>query len=285
MEDRDWLMLKVLYNKKSITKTAETLFISQPALTNRLRQMEKDFGVKIVHRGSKGVQFTPQGEYLASSAEEVLLKIRQIKDQVLNIDKEVIGTLRLGASYYFTKYRLPGLLKQFRNLYKDVEFRVTTTWSKDIFSLMYNQDIQVGFIRSEPNWNGDAHLLLEEPICISSKEKIDLKNLPNLPRIDYNTDPGNKTLIDGWWRENCSAPPLISMNVDRVDTAKEMVVYGLGYAFLPDTIFKETDNVNKIYITDMHGNRIVRKTWMIYHPEVLETKVVEAFVNFIKGIY
>ncbi len=65
MEYRDWYILQTLYQEQNITKTAETLYLSQPALTKRLRQIEKEFGVQIVQRGSRGVHFTPQGEYLA----------------------------------------------------------------------------------------------------------------------------------------------------------------------------------------------------------------------------
>lgn len=284
MEDRDWLMLKVLYHTKNMTKAAATLFISQPAITNRLRQMEKEFGVIIVNRGSKGIHFTPQGEYLAKCAEDVLLKTRQIKDHVLNLETEVAGTLRLGASNFFTKYRLPSLLKHFRNQYPRVDFKVTTTWSKDVFSLLSNQYIQVGFIRGGHIWSGETHLLFEEPICLTSKEEIDIHNLPNLPRIDYQTDPINKTLLDNWWREKFSHPPLISMDVDRLDTCKEMVLNGLGYAFMPSTIVSKTDDVRKINLTDKMGNPLLRQTLMIYQQDSLETRVVRAFINFVKDI-
>ncbi|RBN36768.1 LysR family transcriptional regulator, partial [Priestia megaterium] len=55
MDDRDWLILQVLYREKNITKAAKELFISQPALTHRLQQMEKEFHVQIVNRGRRGV--------------------------------------------------------------------------------------------------------------------------------------------------------------------------------------------------------------------------------------
>jgi DNA-binding transcriptional LysR family regulator len=284
MEERDWLMLKVLYHTKNMTKAAAILFISQPAITNRLRLLEKEFGITIVNRGSKGIQFTPQGEYLAKSAEDILLRIRQIKDQVLNMEGEVTGTLRLGASNFFTKYRLPGLLKHFRNQYPNVDFKVTTTWSKDVFRLLSNQDVQIGFIRGGHIWNGETHQLFEEPICLTSKDEIDIHDLPNLPRIDYQTDPINKTLLDNWWREKFSHPPLISMDVDRLDTCKEMVVNGLGYAFMPSTIVNEADNIRKIIMTDNMGNPLLRRTLMIYQRDSLETRVVKEFVNFVKDI-
>ena len=63
--------------EKTLQKQQKAVFISQPALTNRLQQIEQEFAVQIVNRGRRGVQFTPQGEYLAKSAHEVLINIQR----------------------------------------------------------------------------------------------------------------------------------------------------------------------------------------------------------------
>ena len=156
MEDWDWRILQVLHEQKNITKTAQALFMSQPALTARLQHIEKEFGIKIVVRTSKGVQFTPQGEYLARSSEEVLQKIRDIREQVSNLDKDVVGTLRIGASSYFTMYTLPALLRSFHKEYPAVDFKVTTAWSKEIFNQVQNRQIHLGFISSDYGWEGGS---------------------------------------------------------------------------------------------------------------------------------
>ena len=56
IKQKDWLIIKTLYEEKNITKTAEKLYITQPALTYRLQAIEQEFGVKIVNRGKKGVE-------------------------------------------------------------------------------------------------------------------------------------------------------------------------------------------------------------------------------------
>ncbi|MDF2929337.1 MAG: LysR family transcriptional regulator [Anaerospora sp.] len=284
METQDWLILKTLFQTKNITKAAQALFLSQPAITHRLRHMEEEFGVTIVQRASKGIHFTPQGEHLAKAADTMLIQFRQLKDELLNMEHEVTGTLRLGSAHVFTKHRLPGLLKTFKNEYPNVEFKVTTSRSKDIFGLLYKQDIQVGFIRGASSWNDEKHLLFEEAICIASKEPFAIQDLPHLPRIDYQTDPAIQALIDNWWRETFPLPPLISMDVDRVDICKEMIVNGLGYAFLPDILVDDDDNLHRYIITNKSGKPILRQTWMIYQKAALETNVVHAFVNCVKAI-
>lgn len=284
MEYRDWHILQTLYQEQNITKTAQTLYISQPALTKRLRQIEKEFGVQIVHRGSRGVHFTPQGEYLAKCADEMLLRLRKIKEHVSNMGDQVNGTLRLGVSNYFARYKLPSLLKLFKQNYPDVEFKVMTGWSKDVYKSVYNQDVHVGFVRGNYNWTDKKLLLFEETVCVVSKDPIDIANLPNLPRIDYETDPLLHALVENWWTDNYSQPPLIGMEVDKADTCSEMVASGLGYAILPRVVLNGKGDLYMHEITDGAGEPIKRKTWMFTHEESMELQMVKAFVLFMEQI-
>lgn len=284
MEERDWLIIKVLSEQKNITKTAQALFISQPSLTARIRQIEDEFGVKMIYRGSRGVHFTPEGDYLAHCACKMLADIRHVKEQVINMGTDIKGTLRVGASNYLSKHKIPRLLGLFKERYPNVEFNVITIWSRDICSLLYNQDVHVGFMRSDFGWHGEKYIIYEAPICIASKKTIGLKDLPNLPRIDYHTDDSHKTLLETWWNENFSQPPTIGMTVGYLDICKSMVINGLGYAIVPSDLLDDAGDIHKIYITDKQGNPILRKTWMLYHQEILELKVVRLFLDFAKAM-
>ena len=282
MESWDWKILQVLYEQKSITKTAQTLFTSQPALTARLQQIEKEFGIKIVHRSSKGVQFTPQGEYLANSATQVLHNLQRIREQVANLSDSVSGVLRIGASSYFTMYSLPPLLRQFKQLHPAVEFKVLTAWSREIYNRVHNQEVHLGFVSSDYGWSDCRQLLFEESIYIASADAISLENLPALPRIDYQSDGLIKAMIDGWWRENFSAPPHVTMEVDKLATCKEMVKHGLGYAVMPSRTLNDTPQLRRILLTDRTGQPILRKSWLIYQQESLEIKALAAFADFVE---
>ncbi|ASN06378.1 LysR family transcriptional regulator [Virgibacillus necropolis] len=283
MDERDWMILQTLYHKKNITKAAQHLFISQPALTNRLQQLEKVFGVQIVNRGRRGVQFTPQGEYLAGCAEDMILTIQKMKENVLNMEGNVAGTIRLGVSNFFTDYKLPNLLKLFKEQYPKIEFKVTTGFSSHVTQLITNQNVHIGFVKGDYNWKGQKRLLFEENICIASKEEIDIRNLPQQPRIDYHTDSQLKASIDGWWSENFTAPPLVNIEVDKADTCKKMVLNGLGYAILPSMILNDVEDLYKIMIKMKNGKPIIRKTWMFYHEDALKLSIVKAFIDFIEN--
>lgn len=288
MDYRDWEILKVLYSQKNLTKAAKLLYITQPALTNRLKHMQEELGVQIVTRESRGIHFTPQGEYLVHCAEEALAHYQKIKETVFNmsnnVGNEVVGTLKLGVSNFFANYELPYVLKLFKMQYPHVEFKVITGWSKDVTHLIHNKDVHISFVRGDYGWRGlSKHRLFEETICIASKDKIDITELPRLPRIEYRGDYLLKSLIDNWWTENYVEPPFISIEVDQVDTCKEMVINGLGYGILSSRILNEIEDLHKIALTDQKGEPILRRTWMYYHKEALEWNVVKAFVNFIEN--
>jgi DNA-binding transcriptional LysR family regulator len=288
MDYRDWEILKILYQQKNLTKTARLLFLTQPALTTRLKHMQEELGVKIVTRESRGIHFTPQGEYLVHCAEEALAHYEKIKEHVQNMSNnesdEVVGTLKLGVSNFFANYELPYVLKLFKRQYPHVEFKVVTGWSRDVTQLIHNKDVHISFVRGDYGWRGLAkHQLFEETICIASKNEFDMKDLPRLPRIEYKGDYLLRSVIDHWWAENYAQAPFISIEVDQVDPCKEMVINGLGYGILSSRVLKGIEDLYKIYLKDQEGNPILRRTWMYYHKEAMEWNVVKAFVNFIEN--
>lgn len=289
MDYRDWEILKVLYSQKNLTKAARLLFITQPALTSRLKHMQDELGVKIVTRESRGIHFTQEGEYLVQCADTILAQYNKIKEHVQNMSisagNEVAGTLKLGVSNFFANYELPYILKLFKSQYPLVEFKIITGWSKDVSKLIHKKDVHIGFVRGDYSNRGlEKHLLFQETVSVTSRESIDILDLPNLPRINYSGDYLLKSLIDNWWAENYTQPPLNSIVVDQVDTCMEMVINGLGYGILPSRMLKNTEQLYKQDLTDHNGNPILRKTWMYYHKESLEWNVVKAFVNFIETL-
>ena len=282
MEDRDLTIIKTLYEYKNISKTAKALYISQPALTARIHQIEDHFNVKMIYRGTKGIHFTAAGEYLVQSAIKILDDLRKMEETVTNFDKGIKGVLRIGASNYVTYFILPRLLYHFQLQYPQAEIKVTTGLSRDIYNLMHEHELHVGFIRGDYGWRDEQCALFEEPMCIASKHKISLPDLPKLPRIDYRNDYLNRTSLETWWHENFSQAPTVSMSVDRVDICREMVLQGLGYAFLPSMTLVDSKDIYKIFIRKKDGNPILRTARMIYHKELQEIKLVNAFVTFIR---
>ncbi|SER70628.1 LysR family transcriptional regulator [Psychrobacillus sp. OK032] len=281
MDEKDWHILTTLHEEKNITKSAQRLYISQPALTYRLQQLEKEFDTKIVSRGKKGVEFTVKGEFLVQYAHDMIQQLRKTKEHILNMDNTVKGTLRLAVSGLFARYELPSLLKEFLAVYPDVEVNLKTGWSSDIHQLLHKEESHLGIVRGDYNWKENKILLREEKICIASSKKIEFKDLPFLPRVNYQTDQSLKNTIENWWQETYTVPPMISMEVDRIDTCKELVLNGLGYAILPEICIKHDEELYIAPILLNENKYLLRNTWIFYRDVTLELAQVKAFIDFL----
>lgn len=282
MNEKDWNILTTLYKEKNITKAAQQLYISQPALTYRIKELEKEFNTVIIIRGSRGIEFTTKGEYLVKYAQNMISQLLKTKEQLVNMNQNISGTLRLAVSGMFARHELPSLLKTFLTMYPDVEINLKTGWSSEINLILQKEEAHLGIIRGNSNWQGNQLLLNEEKICIVSNTIIDLQQLPQLPRINYKTDISLKNTIENWWNQTYIVPPKITMETDRSDTCKQMILNGLGYSILPEICIQKDDPLYTIPITIKENNYVVRQTWLIYRDSSLELKHVKAFTTFLK---
>ncbi|WP_209124588.1 LysR family transcriptional regulator [Alkalihalobacillus sp. BA299] len=283
MNDKDWSILLTLNETSNITKAAEKLHISQPALSYRIQQIEEEFSIKIFTRGKKGLHLTKEGEYIVDYARSMTGYLRQLRDRLSEINNTVTGELRIGVSSNYALFKLPVILKDFMKLYPDVQIIVKTGWSNEILKSFLDEEIHIGIIRGNYDWNGPKVIIEEDPVCLISKDPINFSDLPNLPRIDYKTDPDLKFLIENWWKDWFSQPPLIIMEVDKLAACREMVLTGLGYGIIPRYMLNNNDN--GLYIHDLKtpkNKAIFRKLSMFYRTNDLSLSVVKVFVDFIK---
>ncbi|CAD2072981.1 HTH-type transcriptional regulator CysL [Jeotgalicoccus aerolatus] len=284
LDEKDWKLLVNLYAEKNITKTAKKLYISQPSLTYRIKQLEKEFGITLLHRGNKGITFTSEGEYLVKYAEKMLSELRQAEDALANMNNQLQGTLRLGSSSNFAHYELPSILEGFIYLYPDIDVQLKTGWSTDILELLQSESIHAAFIRGDIKWSGEKMLLSEERMSIVSKHEINLGDLPQLNYIKYDTDQHLKTTLDNWWIKTFDVPAHVSMEVDRIETCKEMVKKGLGFSVMPNMSLRGEDDLYTKEIK-IDGQPVTRQSWLLYKSDMIDLKIVESLSHFVKQYY
>jgi len=284
MSYQDWMMLTTLYATENITQAAEQLFVSQPTLTSRIKRLEDHYGVPIIIRKRRGITFTPEGEELALFARQMLREQQAITEKINNMKNEVSGTLRVGVSNFFALNKMPKLLRLFKQKYPNVEFQVITGWSSEMHRLILNHDVHISFIKGDYPWKEGKDLLYEEEICVASPWDFMWEELPELPRIDYLTDGLMKNLVDEWWYTNYNQNPSINIQVNQVETCKEMVVNGLGYAILANLVVRPYPELFVKPIHDSKGEKITRNTWMYYHKDSLKLNIVQAFITFIQNL-
>ncbi len=284
MDHKDFLLLKTLYEEKNITHTATKLFMTQPAVSDRLKRLEKEFNCTLFIRQPRGITFTSEGETLVRYFEESLKKYHDMIELVSS-KKTVSGVLRIGCSNVFAKYRLPLLLSNFKTLYPDIDISIKSGFTHDRYKDFLEGKSHLCIVRGNHNWDEQKMLLLQEPLCLFSKTPIDMDKLPEYPYIHYRTDRILQDLLDDWWYTKFKQPPKTILEVDSMDTCLKLINQNLGFSLLSQSCAQDAPSLLTIPLTFPNNKPIIRETWMYYRDNFEQLSTVTAFVNFIKENY
>ena len=145
MDDLDWKIMMLIYNNKSLSKISDELFLSQPAITYRIRKIEKFFQTKLISRTNKGYQITLQGEMVAKYAKEHLEHMKKLQEDIFSSKDMVQGKLYIGASSAIAQYLLPPLLSDFLNRNDKVSIDLITGFSPSLTESLHHNKIHIAF--------------------------------------------------------------------------------------------------------------------------------------------
>ncbi len=286
MNNTDWKILIYLREERSINKVAKRLFMTQPSLTYRLSQMEKEIGCPLFIRTNKGVHFTDAGNRLFSFAEKELQQYQDMKNYVTHEPTSISGVLRIGASQSFAQSHIPSILKGFVDKYSDIEISLTTDTSDRLCKLVKKEDIHLAIVRGNQEWP-DADILLEEaPLYLISADKIDFETLPKKPSIRYRSDPTLDELRTKWWRQNFDDSPNFMLTVSDCLTCVEIVNKGLGHSLIPsDLLSKCGPDVDRQMIFDKQKRPVLRPSHLIFKEAMLDSTPVRVFVEYVRNYF
>lgn len=278
-------LLTILAQEMNMRKAAERLFVSQPALSQRLQTIEKDWGQKLFLRSQKGLSLTPAGELVIQYANEMVMKEEKIRESISALDTEVYGTLKIAVASIVGQNWLPQVLKKFVNRYPQAKISLITGWSSEIAKALYEDQVHIGIIRGTPDWKGvKIHLFkdslnLVDTVMTRPEQMLETDR----PFIQFKSDSSYYQEIQDWWLRNFQAPPKRTIIVDQIETCKQMTFNGIGYAILPEiTLNGAEENIFKIPLLDEHGTPIKRDTWLLGYESAFQLKQVQAFVDIVK---
>lgn len=288
MDYKDWLILKTIREEQSLTKAAERLFISQPALSYRLQNLEKEMGVAILTRRSTGVSFTPPGEYLVTYAEKTLQQLEEVKKHVQTLDAAVQGTLRLGVSSVVARFKMASLLHNYRKRYPEVEISLTTGSSTlQLPEMLRSREIDIAILRRDIDWPECKRMIAEEPMCIVSAQPIDLDRLPQIPWIQHEQSRITKSekQLHLWWQERYHCPPPKIIEVDTIEACLQMVAYGHGWGIVPKIHIASRRRLHSCPVVWQDGSTMLVKTFMLYTQQALEHPASKLFIDYVLREY
>ncbi|OES43756.1 LysR family transcriptional regulator [Domibacillus iocasae] len=285
MSFSEFRLLTVLAEEMNMRKAAERLFVSQPALSQRLQTIEKEWAVKIFNRSTKGLSLTPSGELIVEYAKETLEKKEQLLEELQLLEPQVHGTLKIACATIVGQNWLPKVLKLFVERYPHAKIQLITGWSSEIVKALYEGDVHIGIIRGTPEWKGRKIHLFEDPLYLVDKEIQNVEDVlsTDKPFIQFKSDSNYDQEIQEWWHNRFQMAPKRSIVVDQIETCRQMAFNGLGYAILPAiTLSNQDRDLFKIPLLDREGEPIRRDTWLLGYDNAFELRQVQAFVETVE---
>lgn len=277
MNEKDWLIIRTVWQYKNITRAAEQLFTSQPALSYRLKQIERKLSVQLFEENGRGLTFSAQGRYLAQHAETVLAELQLLKTTLQNLNGPQQGELRIGVSSNFAAYCLPDLLHQFSQQHPGISVRLVSGLSEEMYIRLQRGDVHLALVKDDYGWKEGKRLVNEDNYYLISRQPLDLAQLPHLPQIKINHGGHITRLIERWWNASYSTAPHITMNVDKLEVCLAMVERGMGYAIvssyqpLAESLFRVP-----LFVGD---EPVKSRTWLLYRHASADAAVTLPFVE------
>src|SRR6476469_9676677 len=150
-------MLRVFHTvakRLSFTKAAADLFITQPAVTKHVQELEQHYKVQLFERQGNQIKLTKQGRVMLQYAEQLLAIYRKMEFDLNSFSDSHKGILQLGASTTISQYVIPSALAEFHKKYKEVNVKLLNGNTEQIEGDLLNKDIDLGLIEGESKTKG-----------------------------------------------------------------------------------------------------------------------------------
>ncbi|OIK05675.1 LysR family transcriptional regulator [Bacillus sp. MUM 116] len=281
----EFQLLSVLAQEMNMRKASERLFVSQPALSQRLQTIEKDWGTKLFIRSQKGLALTPSGEQVIQFVNEVLNKEEKVREAIHSLQAGISGTLKIAVASIVGQNWLPQVLKRYIDTYPQAKISLVTGWSSEILKCLYDDQVHVGIIRGTPDWKGVKVHLFSDPLYLVDRVITKPEEVLNTDRpfIQFKSDSNYYQEIQDWWMRNFKTSPKRTIVVDQIETCKQMTFNGIGYSILPAITLRSAEkNIFKIPLLNENNQPLNRDTWLLGYESSFQLKQVNAFVELIK---
>lgn len=278
----DYEIISILSKEQNMRRAAEKLFLTQPALSLRLQNIEKEWGTQLFIRSQKGLMLTPSGEIVVAFSQDILQKKELAMEQVQLLSSKVHGTLKIACASIVGQNWLPTVLKKYVQTYPEAKISLHTGWSSEIVRSLVEGEAHIGIVRGQTEWKGKKIHLFKDTLYLVDQDMTSLEEVKksNKPFIQFKSDSSYYQEIQQWWQKNFSMTPKQQIVVDQIETCKQMALNGLGYAILPSITLSDYDQINKIPLNhEDPAFELTRDTWLIGYEPAFELPQVASFVE------
>lgn len=268
------------------TAAAERLYLTQPAISKRIAQLEEQLGARLFDRIGRQVHLTEAGHALLPRARQVIRDLDDMSRAISGLSGEVSGTLRIGTSHHIGLHRLPPVLRQFSREFPKVQLDIHFIDSEEAWEGVLNGDLELGVVTlppvaddrvySEAIWNDPLVFMAAPEHPLATEQQVSLEMLTHYAALLPSPVTFTRRIVETLFREQ-SLTLNISMSTNYLETIHMMVSIGLGWSLLPATMLD--DQVVKLATDEsvMH-----RQLGFVMHPGRSLSNAAQRFLELLR---
>lgn len=255
----------------SVSKAAEKLCVTQPAVSMHIRQLEEAFGVALVEAQGRGIRLTDAGRTFAGRANVVMAELHELESLMAEYAGAQKGRIAL-VVVSTAKYFVPMLLMRFSRLYPDIEVRLHIENRESVLGMLERSEADLVIMGRAPrNMTTQAAAFATNPMAIVAAPSHALagrKNLPFSVLADYafvmrESGSGTRAAMERLFALH-EVPLKVAMEMPSNETIKQAVMAGMGLSFLSLRTLRQELAGGYLVQLDINGMPIVGQ-WFVTH--------------------
>lgn len=250
---------KIFYHvalNQSISKVADKLLISQPAVSYQIKVLEEQLGITLFVRTKKGVTLTDEGKILFSYISKGIENFINGENALTNLKNLDYGIIRIGASTTVSKHVLMPYLKIFHKLYPNIEINITNNLTEELMRELRNGNLDILILNLPMNEGKDLdikNILEVQDIFVANKDyydilnkKISLNDLNNYPLLFQKKPSNTRDYLDNYLNAN-KTKLIPKMEIVSYNLIMDFIKIGFGIGYATKEFIKEEINNGDLY--------------------------------------
>jgi len=290
--------LKVFFtvaNRLSFTKAAKELFITQPAVSKHIQELEEQYKIKFFERNGSKISLTNAGELLLKHTKNIFEVYREIDFDMSALINQQCGLLRLGASTTISQYIIPPLLARFHQKLQEIKVNLLNGNTEQIENALLNKEIEIGIVEGQSKNQSIKYteFLKDELVLVCNsknplinKEQVNQEDLKSMQFVMREQGSGTLEVIEYALKpfEINLSQLTIEMQLGSTESIKSYLMNSNCVAFISiHAIEKELKN-NELVILDI-DNLVIERFFYIITLQGKADALSELFIKNMASYY
>lgn len=280
-----------LVESQSFSRAAKLNGITQSAVSQQLRAMEKHFNLLIVDRSQKQFRLTREGSKLYDSAKEILHLYDKLVSELQEMKKVISGTIHISTIYSIGLHELPPYITQFLIDFPSVNVRIEYRRSNLVYEDILQNAVDLGLVAYPTKMRQleiipfieDQMMVIVNPNHpLAGQTEIDVKDLKNHRFIAFDPDIPTRKATDQLFKEHkMEIEP--TMEFDNIETVKRAVEINAGFGVVPQATIKQEVSQGLLKALPIKGRPITRPLAIIHRKGRVLTPAMKKFIANLTG--